>query len=171
MKGCPSTFSSLRHWAVPDVVEQILGCTAEWWRGAPKGWRARSSIALGTRVRRWTPQTRGHTRSGSPGLQPSSWPRCTRSPARERDKDALDVLRLLRAVETTRLAAQLDVLGHDPLSAAVTTEARRLFNDLFTRHDNRSCRNVRPCGQERGESETLAASMMMLASDLLDVWP
>ena len=48
------------------------------------------------------------------------------SPARERDKDALDVLRLLRGVETTRLAGQLDLLGRDPLSAAVTTEARTL---------------------------------------------
>ena len=71
------------------------------------------------------------------------------SPARERDKDALDVLRLLRAVETARLAWQLDVLRHDPLSAAVTTEARTLFNGLFTRHDAEAVQMaVRAAGSE-----------------------
>jgi hypothetical protein len=93
------------------------------------------------------------------------------SPARERDKDALDVLRLLRAVETTRLAGQLDVLGHDPLSAAVTTEARTLFKGLFTRRDAEAVEMaVRAAGSEE-DPETIAASMMVLASDLLDVWP
>ena len=41
------TFSSPRHWPVPDVVEQSLGCTAERWHGAPRDWRALLSIALG----------------------------------------------------------------------------------------------------------------------------
>ena len=42
---------------------------------------------------------------------------------RVRDKDALDVLRLLRAVDTQDLAIRLRGLRSDPLPAPVTTEA------------------------------------------------
>ena len=63
------------------------------------------------------------------------------------------------------------MLGHDPLSAAVTTEARTLFNGLFTRHDAEVVEMaVRAAGSEENP-ETIAASMIVLASDLLDIWP
>lgn len=42
---------------------------------------------------------------------------------RVRDKDALDVLRLLRATDTEQLAIRLRALQKDDLAASVTTEA------------------------------------------------
>jgi hypothetical protein len=46
---------------------------------------------------------------------------------RVRDKDALDVLRLLRAVETEDMADRLRTLARSPLSADVTAEALELL--------------------------------------------
>ena len=50
---------------------------------------------------------------------------------RVRDKDALDVLRLLRAVHTDDLAARLRTLGADKLAGRVTEEALELLPTLF----------------------------------------
>jgi hypothetical protein len=47
------------------------------------------------------------------------------------DKDGLDVLRLLRGVESRRLANGLIRLRQEPVSAAVTAEAITLLADLF----------------------------------------
>lgn len=47
------------------------------------------------------------------------------------DKDGLDVLRLLRGVESRRLADGLLRLREEPISAAVTGEAITLLADLF----------------------------------------
>lgn len=47
------------------------------------------------------------------------------------DKDGLDVLRLLRGVESRRLADGLIRLRQEPISAAVTSEAITLLADLF----------------------------------------
>jgi hypothetical protein len=50
---------------------------------------------------------------------------------RVRDKDALDVLRLLRAVETDDIAQRLQRLTDSDIAAAVTREARIHIEDLF----------------------------------------
>lgn len=50
---------------------------------------------------------------------------------RVRDKDALDVLRLLRAIDTDDLAARLRSLTAHPLAGPVTTEAIGLIAQLF----------------------------------------
>jgi hypothetical protein len=50
---------------------------------------------------------------------------------RVRDKDALDVLRLLRATETEQLAIRLRALQKDDLAASVTTEALDDLPRLF----------------------------------------
>ena len=50
---------------------------------------------------------------------------------RVRDKDALDVLRLLQATDTATLAARLVDLADDTVSAEVTTEAVSQLEPLF----------------------------------------
>jgi hypothetical protein len=50
---------------------------------------------------------------------------------RVRDKDALDVLRLLRATATSDLASRLQVLHDNELAAGVTFEAIALLPELF----------------------------------------
>lgn len=50
---------------------------------------------------------------------------------RVRDKDALDVLRLLRATDTADLAARLRMLRRDPLAAEVTADALDQLPRLF----------------------------------------
>lgn len=50
---------------------------------------------------------------------------------RVRDKDALDVLRLLRAIDSDNLASRLRTLRDDELAAAVTAEALDHLASLF----------------------------------------
>jgi hypothetical protein len=50
---------------------------------------------------------------------------------RQDDKDAFDIFRLLRAVQTSNLTAGLNHLLTDGLSSEVTTEAIKTFKDLF----------------------------------------
>jgi hypothetical protein len=52
-------------------------------------------------------------------------------PGRERDKDALDVLRLLRAVPVETLADGLERLRNAELAGPVTDEALGWLPDLF----------------------------------------
>jgi len=92
------------------------------------------------------------------------------SPNRVRDKDALDVLRLLRAIDTAALAGPLNVLAQDELSASVTIEARSLFEVLFTTRNAEGVEMaVRAAGTDE-DPETIAASTISLASDLLEIW-
>jgi hypothetical protein len=92
------------------------------------------------------------------------------SPGRERDKDALDVLRLLRAVETQELAMHLGMLGQDELAATVTIEARTLLQRFFARRESEAVlMAVRAAGTDE-DPETIAGSMTELVSDLLDAW-
>jgi hypothetical protein len=50
---------------------------------------------------------------------------------RVRDKDALDVLRLLRAIDTDDFATRLGNLASSELASAVTAEALEQLPDLF----------------------------------------
>lgn len=50
------------------------------------------------------------------------------------DKDALDVLRLLRGAETHILAQHLRVLAADPIARAATQSAFQYFEHVFVRH-------------------------------------
>src|SRR5205807_9128293 len=97
-------------------------------RGSKGPW----SIATGEPSHRWMRPTRGRQQSGSLVPAPSSSPRSTRSASASarktgvRNKDALDVLRLLRAVETEDMADRLRTLARSSLSADVTAEALEL---------------------------------------------
>ncbi len=86
---------------------------------------------------------------------------------RVRDKDALDVLRLLRAVETDDLARRLTIVHSTELSAAVTNEAVGLLPELFGTSESAGVATaVRAAG--RGEEPaTIGDSLMALIDDLL----
>jgi hypothetical protein len=89
---------------------------------------------------------------------------------RTRDKDALDVLRLLRAVPTAEMVERLGRLAEDQHAAPVTAEARTHVVDLFAAtHAEGVVMAVRAAGTDE-EPETIASSMTLLAGDLLDRW-
>ncbi len=89
---------------------------------------------------------------------------------RTHDKDALDVLRLLRAVPTAEMVERLGRLAEDQHAAPVTAEARTHVVDLFaTTHAEGVVMAVRAAGTDE-EPETIASSMTLLAGDLLDRW-
>jgi len=76
---------------------------------------------------------------------------------RVRDKDALDVLRLLRAVEPEDMADRLRTLARSPLSADVTAEALELLPTLFGGPDSEGVlMAVRAAGQARIRRQSLA---------------
>jgi len=85
---------------------------------------------------------------------------------RVRDKDALDVLRLLRAVETDELAAKLSVLRADELAGAVTEEALGLLPTLFgAATSDAVVMAVRAAGGAE-DGATIASSLVALVEDL-----
>lgn len=86
---------------------------------------------------------------------------------RVRDKDALDVLRLLRAIDTADLATRLSTLVANELSASVSNEAVGLLPELFGATDNEGvAMAVRAAGAGE-DSDALAASLVGLVDDLL----
>ncbi len=86
---------------------------------------------------------------------------------RVRDKDALDVLRLLRAIDTAGLAHRLLLLSGTELSASVTSEAITLLPALFGSTDGEGvAMAVRAVGAAE-DSATIAASLVALVDELL----
>ena len=86
---------------------------------------------------------------------------------RVRDKDALDVLRLLRAVPTETLAERLELLASSELAAEVTAEARAQLTELFASPDAEAVvMAVRAAGTDE-DADTIAASLVALVQDLL----
>jgi hypothetical protein len=86
---------------------------------------------------------------------------------RVRDKDALDVLRLLRATETRYLASRLQVLRDNELARDVTSEAIALMPELFGALDSAGVEMaVRAAGA--GEPPAvLGGSLVALIEELL----
>jgi hypothetical protein len=90
---------------------------------------------------------------------------------RVRDKDALDVLRLLRVVETDTLAGRLVVLRTSDIASDVTTEAIELLPSLFgTATDEGVLMAVRAAGAEE-DAEMISGSMVALIDDLIQALP
>ena len=83
------------------------------------------------------------------------------------DKDALDVLRLLRAVPTETFAGALDRLREDPLSAEVTEQAisylRELFSSPGAPGSSMAARAASPLESE----DVISGSCAVLSQDLL----
>ncbi len=83
-----------------------------------------------------------------------------------RDKDALDVLRLLRATNTEHLAGRLSVLRTNDLAAPVTTEALDALPRLFgSEQSDGVLMAVRAAGTAE-DSATIAGSLTALIADL-----
>lgn len=90
-----------------------------------------------------------------------------RADDRVRDKDALDVLRLLQAVETADLATRLARLRVEDPSAPVTNEAiAELASLLGTTGAVGTAMAIRAAGPQAGPA-VVAASMTALIDDLL----
>jgi hypothetical protein len=80
------------------------------------------------------------------------------------DKDALDVLRLLRGVEETQLRAQLAALTRDPRSAVVATEAVGHLRTLFGRDDSAGCIMAGRAAFPAESADLIAKSASILAA-------
>jgi len=88
---------------------------------------------------------------------------------RVRDKDALDVLRLLRSITTADLTDRLAVLRRDDLSSAVTNEAVGLLPDLFGTTESAGVAMAVRAAGPGADPATIAGSIIALVEDLLDM--
>lgn len=91
----------------------------------------------------------------------------TEASDRVRDKDALDVLRILQATDTTDLTNRLQKLRTNDLSADVTEEGITLLAPLFGHLDGVGVEMAMRAAGVGANSDTISASMITLASDLL----
>jgi hypothetical protein len=89
-------------------------------------------------------------------------------PDRLVEKDALDVLRLLRAVPTHRLDARLRRLLDSEVAREVTTEALTLAAGLLARPDSPGPLMAAQAAGGLEDPDVVAASLATLWSDLSD---
>lgn len=86
---------------------------------------------------------------------------------RLKDKDALDILRLLRSVDLGAMAGKLRELVDDPLAGPVTQEALEFMPELFARPDSvGSLMAARAAFPE--PEDVIAMSCVTLARELLE---
>ena len=90
------------------------------------------------------------------------------SRGRARDKDALDVLRLLRAVDTQTLTERLTMLRSSPLAGPVTEEAVEHLPGLFGDAESEGVRMAVHAAGDAEDPTTIAASLVALIQDLRD---
>lgn len=83
------------------------------------------------------------------------------------DKDALDVLRLLRKVATEQLAERLTALCTDSMASEVTETAIDYLRTLFGNHRARGSQMAARAAAPLEDPETIAASCAALTQDLL----
>jgi hypothetical protein len=86
---------------------------------------------------------------------------------RVRDKDALDLYRLLQAVPTNHLTDGMKRLRADPLSSDVSAEALTILRALFTTRDAEGVEMTVRAAGDPANDEVIRASVVVLATDLL----
>lgn len=86
---------------------------------------------------------------------------------RANDKDALDALRLLRAIHAPALAARLRTLTEDPIAGEVTQEALAYLRHLFYNVSSSGSQMAGRAATPLEDSDTIAASCAALTQDLL----
>lgn len=86
---------------------------------------------------------------------------------RGNDKDALDALRLLRALPARALAARLRMLTEDPIAGEVTEEALASLRDLFSNVNSSGSQMAGRAAAPLEDRDTIAASCAALTEDLL----
>jgi hypothetical protein len=91
-----------------------------------------------------------------------------RKAKRLKDKDALDVLRILRAVPSEVLKEKLDRLRNDDLAGTVTHEALDYLRTLFGSRESLGTRMAVRATEKLEEPKTIAASCEALATELLE---
>ncbi|MCK5689275.1 hypothetical protein KAI87_08395 [Myxococcota bacterium] len=87
---------------------------------------------------------------------------------RQSDKDALDIARLLRAVETEDLSQRMQKILADPRSAQGTTQALDLLRTNFGRRTSLGVEMVVRATTGLIDANELAVSCELLVGDLLD---
>jgi hypothetical protein len=87
---------------------------------------------------------------------------------RLKNKDALDILRLLRATETMDVAATLTMLMANELAGPVTTEAIRHFERLFTGETAEGVSMAVAATAGLEDPANIAVSMTVLARELME---
>lgn len=87
---------------------------------------------------------------------------------RASDKDAYDVLRLMRGTATEDMVARLQCLRSAPLSAGVTEEALKLLGDLFGRANSDGAQMAVRTAGGLADPEEVAASCVALATEILN---
>lgn len=90
-----------------------------------------------------------------------------RTAKRLKDKDALDVLRILRAIPAELLKEMLNRLQHDDLAGTVTHEALEHLQTLFGSRAALGTQMAVRATERLEDPEMLAASCEALATDLL----
>src|SRR5262249_29130509 len=86
---------------------------------------------------------------------------------RSNDKDALDVLRLLRCVPVGGLAVTVRSLLKEEISGTVTREALSYLADLFSNVRGRGAAMAAQAAAPLEDPETITSSCVALARDLL----
>jgi len=86
---------------------------------------------------------------------------------RQDDKDAFDIFRLLRAVQTSDLTNGINHLLGDDLSSEVTNEAMKTFKDLFGDASSTGVQMVVSHIRGIEPEETISASCVALSQDLI----
>ena len=89
------------------------------------------------------------------------------APGRIEDKDALDVYRLLRAIDTADLAGRIALLARSEPCATVTAEVLDHLPRLFSRAESAGTEMAVRAAGVNADAEVIAASMTVLVSDLL----
>ena len=85
------------------------------------------------------------------------------------DKDALDVYRLLRVVPTAELASRIRTLLTHDVSRAVTRRALTELPRLFGTARSVGCQMAARAAGASGNSDTVSASLAVLAQDLVEL--
>src|SRR5260221_4724963 len=88
-------------------------------------------------------------------------------PGRTKDKDALDLLRLLRGIDVDTLVRAIKRLRNDERSATVTGEALQYLERLFGRPDCLGATLAARAAEGLGPADTIRQSCAVLANDLL----
>jgi len=93
------------------------------------------------------------------------------APDRLQDKDALDVLRLLRFADATHTASTLMRLGAHSVAGEVTRQARVHLLELFGNRVSTGARMVVRASIGLEDANTIALSCEVLAQRILQAWP
>ena len=83
-------------------------------------------------------------------------------------KDAFDIYRLLRAIDTAELASELDLLGSHPVSRRVTSDALSMFRRLFSTASGMGTELVVRAVRGLEDPDFISESSVALSRDLLE---